>query len=80
MPRRGRRLELAGIEAMIADAEAELAALRLRLVREGRPPGDPSHAFDPVGCQGIWLAALRAARDELLRDDDAPPSGAGRPH
>ena len=58
--------ELAEVEVMIAQAEAELAELRRRLEQEGRSP-EPSDPSDPVGCLEIWLAALRTCRKELSR-------------
>jgi hypothetical protein len=61
--------ELAEVEALIAQAETELAVLRRPLEREGRPP-DPSDPFDPAGCLEIWLRALRERRDDLLRGTD----------
>ena len=49
MPSDGVLPELAEVEALIAEAEAELAVLRQHLEREGRAP-DPSDPFDPAGC------------------------------
>ncbi len=63
-----RAQELAQIEAMIGQAEAELAAHRLRLKHEGRSP-NPSDPFDQVGCLKLWLAVLRRLRSEWLRQD-----------
>ena len=57
--------ELAEVEALIAQAETELAVLGRFLEREGRF-FDPADPFDPVGCLEIWLAALYAARAGLL--------------
>ena len=68
--------ELAEVEALIAQAETELAVLRRPLEREGRFP-DPSDPFDPAGCLEIWLRALRERRDDLLRRTVRP--GAGHP-
>jgi hypothetical protein len=62
-----RAQELADIEALIETAEDELAALRLRHRRDGRPPSDPSDPFDPISCLEIWLAALHGRHAELLR-------------
>jgi hypothetical protein len=64
---------------MIARAEAELAALRLRLGREGCAPA-PADPFDPIACLEIWLAALHVARDGLLRSLGQAPSPPRRPH
>ena len=61
--------ELAEVEALIAQAETELAVLRRSLEREGRPL-DPSDPCDPAGCLEIWLRALRERRDDLLRGTD----------
>jgi hypothetical protein len=61
-----RAQELARIEAMIGQAEAQLAAHKVRLKREGRIP-NPSDPFDQVGCLELWLAVLRQLRDGLLR-------------
>jgi hypothetical protein len=51
---------------MIGQAEAQLAAHKLRLKREGRSP-NPSDPFDQVGCLKLWLAVLRRLRSEQLR-------------
>jgi hypothetical protein len=69
MPPDGALPEMAEVEALIAEAEAELAVLRRPLEREGRTP-DPSDPFDPAGCLEIWLRALRERRDDLLRGTD----------
>ena len=58
--------ELARIEAMIGQAEAQLAAHKVRIKREGRSP-NPSDPFDQVGCLELWLTVLRELRDGLLR-------------
>jgi hypothetical protein len=57
---------LAKVEALIGQAEVQLAAHKLCLKREGRSP-DPSDAFDQVGSLELWLAALREHRAGLLR-------------
>jgi hypothetical protein len=69
MPSDGVLPELAEVEALIAQAETELAVLRRPLEREGRSP-DPSDPFDPAGCLEIWLRALREFRGDLLRGTD----------
>jgi len=61
--------ELAEVEALIAQAEAELAVLGRHPERDGRAP-DPSDLFDPTGCLEIWLRALREHRDNILRRTD----------
>ena len=66
MPSDGVLPELAEVEALIAEAEAELAVLRQHLEREGRAP-DPSDPSDPTRCLEIWLRALRERRDDILR-------------
>jgi len=66
MPSDGVLPELAEVEALIAQAETELAVLRRPLECEGRSP-DPS---DPAGCLEIWLRALREFRGDLLRGTD----------
>src|SRR3954451_14702885 len=53
MPLDGALPELAAGEALIAQAEAELAVLRQHPEREGRAP-DPSDSSDPAGCLEIW--------------------------
>jgi hypothetical protein len=71
---------LAGIEGLIARAEADLAALRPRRGREAGPPRDPSDPADPVRCLEIWIAALRAARAlPLHANARPPPKGRGPP-
>ena len=69
MPSDGVLPELAEVEALIAQAETELAVLRRPLECEGRSP-DPSDPFDPAGCLEIWLRALREFRGDLLRGTD----------
>src|SRR3954452_1811923 len=69
MPLDGALPELAEVEVLIAEAEAELAVLRRHPEREGRAP-DPSDPFDLAGCLEIWLRALREHRDDLLRRTD----------
>ena len=69
MPSDGVLPELAEVEALVAQAEVELAVLRQRLEHEGRSP-DPSDPFDSVGCLEIWLRALRERRDDLLCGTD----------
>jgi hypothetical protein len=54
------------IEALIGQAEAELAAHKRHLSLEGRSP-NPASSFDQIGCLELWLAALRDQRDLLLR-------------
>jgi hypothetical protein len=61
-----RAQELAQIEAMIGQAEAQLAAHKLRLKHGGRTP-NPSDPFDQIGCLKLWLAVLRGLRNDLLR-------------
>ena len=73
MPPDGNPPELAEIEALIAEAEAELAVLRQRLECGSRAP-DPSDPFNPVGCLEIWLAALYATRAGLLHASGQAPS------
>jgi hypothetical protein len=70
-------VEGAGEAAEIAGAEAELGAVRRRLAREGRAP-DPADPFDPVRCLEIWLVALYATRDGLMRSPGQAPSPPGR--
>ena len=56
--------ELARLDALIGRAEEEL----VRLTQDpATPAGDPADPADPVRCQELWLAALMAAREELLR-------------
>lgn len=69
-----RARELAALEALIATAEAELAALRQGQVRGDVAASDPADLADPVTCLGIWLAVLRRRCDELRR----PRGGARR--
>jgi hypothetical protein len=73
---------LAGIEGLIARAEADLAALRLRRGREAGPPSDPADPADPLRCLEIWLAALHAVRALPLHANAnarPPPKGRGPP-
>ena len=63
-----RRFDLAETDALIAEAEARLAAFEAA----GGPPSDSSRVDDPVRCLGLWLAALRRHRVALLL-----PRGAG---
>lgn len=58
--------ELAAIDALIADAEAELARYKHRLAQEGGPAPDPADPFDPASCFELWLKALRRYRAQLL--------------
>ena len=57
----GHSLSSAEIEALIAQAEADLAVLKLREQRDGRACRDPSDPADPQRCLELWLAALFAS-------------------
>ncbi len=61
--------KLPEIEAMIGQAEVQLAAHKLRLKREGRSP-NPCDPFDQIGCLELWLAVLRRLRNDLLHQDE----------
>ena len=73
MTRGSPSLTSAGIERLIARAEADLAGLTLRRAREAGPSPDPSDPADPVRCLQIWLAALRSV------PAPPPPKGRGPP-
>jgi hypothetical protein len=58
----------ARLDAMIEQAEAELAAHKVRLERDGRSP-DLSDPFNQLGHLELWLTALRSCRDRLRQSD-----------
>ena len=59
-------LGLAEIEAMIADAEARIVALRRYPARDGGPVRDPADPLDKLSCLEIWLRALCRTRMQML--------------
>jgi hypothetical protein len=71
-------LGLSEIEAMIADAESQIVALRLRLARDVGPMRDPTDPLDKLSCLEIWLRALRRTRTRMLLglpETELPPAG-----
>jgi hypothetical protein len=70
----------AEIEALIAQAEADIAILKLREQRDGGAGRDPSDPADPQRCLELWLAALYASRPGLPRSDRQARSISARLH
>jgi hypothetical protein len=73
-------LPSAEIEALIAQAEADLAVLKLREQRNGGARRDPSDPADPQCCLELWLAALFASRPGRPHSDSQAQSISARLH
>jgi hypothetical protein len=73
-------LPSAEIEALIAQAEADLAILKLREQRNGGARRGPSDPADLQRCPELWLAALYASRPWCPRSDRQARSISARLH
>ena len=65
--------DLVAFDALITEAEAELARHKRRLEQAGGPAPAPSDPFDPISCLELWLKALRRCRAQRLLGVPAEP-------